>query len=286
MNAQHVDVAPVQGAEHLGPDHVIGPAGRRAPGCHVDDGVRLAHQRVHVVGGDQHRDLLLAGEPGQDSDDALLAAQVEVGERFVEQQQPGAADDGVRDHHPLLLAARQLPDPGVGVGLGVDRPQRLGGQVAPGRRGQREAEPVPVDPQRDHVAGAQRHVRVDGQLLRHVPDQPPAAAPRPGAAVQQDPAGRRGLQAEDDLQQGRLARAVGSDEPGELAGPDGEGDVAQDLPAAEPDADPLESQEVLPGLPRVTRHCLTRRCHYRCSVETLAVTALFRALTSASIQVW
>ena len=66
VNAQHVDVTPVQGAEHLGADHVLGPAGGRAPGGHVDDLVCLPHQRVQVVGGDQHRDLLLAGEPGED----------------------------------------------------------------------------------------------------------------------------------------------------------------------------------------------------------------------------
>ena len=47
----------------------------------------------------------------------------------------------------------------------------------------------------------------------------------------------------------------------------------QDLPAAQADADSVQLKELLPG-------------HHRCSVETLLVTALFRALTSASIQVW
>ena len=64
--------------------------------------------------------------------------------------------------------------------------------------------------------------------------------------------------------------------PGELTGRDGAGDVAQDLAAAQPDADPLQPQQAPPRLPG----------HHRCSVETLLVTALFRALTSASIHVW
>ena len=68
---------------------------------------------------------------------------------------------------------------------------------------------------------------------------------------------------------------------GELAGPDGERDIAQDFPAAEPDADPVQPQQFRPGL-----HCIRFHWHHRCSVETLAVTALSRALTSASIQDW
>ena len=119
--------------------------------------------------------------------------------------------------------------------------------------------------------GAQRHVLVDGQLLRYVPDQA-SAVPRLGTAVQQHPAlGRRG-EAEDDAEQGGLAGAVRADQAGELAGRYRERDAAEDLAAAESDAYVLQAQEVVV-------------CH-RCSVETLAVTALSRALTSAVIQVW
>ena len=76
------------------------------------------------------------------------------------------ADDGVRDHHPLLLAAGQFPDPGVGVGLGADRAERLVNKV---RRGKEAAEAPATHRhcEADQVGeGAQRHVGVDGQLLR------------------------------------------------------------------------------------------------------------------------
>ncbi len=45
------------------------------------------------------------GDPRQQSDDLLGAAQVEVRQRLVEQQQRRAADQRVRDQDPLLLAA-------------------------------------------------------------------------------------------------------------------------------------------------------------------------------------
>ena len=57
------------------------------------------------MGGDQNRDPLLGGDPGQQRDDLLRAAQVEVGERLVEQQQRRTADQRMRDQDPLLFAA-------------------------------------------------------------------------------------------------------------------------------------------------------------------------------------
>ena len=66
------------------------------------------------------------------------------------------------------------------------------------------------------------------------------------------------------------------DEPGELPGPDGKGDVAQDLLPAEPGAGSAQPQRLGSFLPGP----------HRCSVETLLVTALPRALISAVIQDW
>jgi hypothetical protein len=61
------------------------------------------------------------------------------------------------------------------------------------------------------------------------------------------------LQAQDDPEQGGLARAVRSDQAGELTGADAERDVVEDLPAAEPDTDVLQPEQV---------------GGHRCSVET------------------
>ena len=45
---------------------------------------------------------------------------VEVGERLVEQEDLGVADDGAADGHALALPARQLPRPAVEVGLELE----------------------------------------------------------------------------------------------------------------------------------------------------------------------
>ncbi len=113
---------------------------------------------------------MLAGELAEHGDDLLLAAQVEVGERLVEQEQLRPGDQRVRDQHALLLAAGQLADPCVGVLVRADIGQRRIDQLPALPRREGEPEPVPVKAERHHVAGAQRHVRVDDKLLRHVAD--------------------------------------------------------------------------------------------------------------------
>ena len=178
VHPDHVHVLAVQLAEHLGADHLVGgPAGGPAV-RHVHDPVHDRQQRVHVVGRDQHRDLLLAGDPAEQFDHVLLAGDVQVGQRLVEQEQPGTADQRVRDQHPLLLAAGQEAHPRVGEPVRAHGLQHLVDHAAaPGRR-QRDAEPLPVQSQADQVAGAQRHVRVEQDLLRDVADQRAAPGTR------------------------------------------------------------------------------------------------------------
>jgi hypothetical protein len=129
---------------------------------------------------------------------------------------------------------------------------------------------VAVQAEAHHVPYAERHVRLDAELLRHVPDRGVAVLPR-GAVEQYGAFGDR-LEAEDDLEQGGLARAVRPDEPGELAGTDAERDVFQYLAAAQPDTDVFQPEQVVSG--------------HRCSVDWCLLMALRRAWTSASIQDW
>ena len=89
VDAEHVDVLAVQGAEHLGADHLLGRAARRPARGDVDDTVHHRQQRVHLVRRDEHRDPLLPRDPGQQGDDLLLAADVQVGQWLVQEQQPG-----------------------------------------------------------------------------------------------------------------------------------------------------------------------------------------------------
>ena len=243
MHADHVDVLAVQPGEDLGLHHLVGVAHRDLARGHVDDPVHDRHQRVHVVRGEQDGDLLGPGQPGQHRDDALLAGDVQVGQRLVEQQQLRPADQGVRDHDPLLLAAGQLADPGVRVALRADGGEHVADQLAAGPGRQADTELVAVQAEAHHVPDPQRHVRLDGQLLRHVPDR--GVTGRAGVAVEQHRAAGDRLQAEDDPEQGGLARAVRPDEAGELAGADAERHVAEDLPAAEADADVLQPEQVV-----------------------------------------
>ena len=125
VHVEHVDVVAVEPGQHVGADHLLGRPGRRPATGQVDDAVHDRQERVHLVGGEQHRDPLLDGDAVQQRDDLLAGAQVEVGQGLVEKQQPGPGDEGVGDEHPLLFAAREVPDPGVGEALGVDRGKHL-----------------------------------------------------------------------------------------------------------------------------------------------------------------
>src|SRR5262249_21717251 len=146
-----------------------------------------------------------------------------------------------------------------------------------------------VKAERHDIAGPQRHVRVDHQLLRHVADAPLVAL-LPLPAVDEHLAARRLLQAEDDAEQRGLAGAVGTNETGELALADRERDPAKPRAAAQPYAYAVEREQIRAGHP--LRPCLLpcrflrHRCPHRRSVEAWPVTALRRACTSASIQLW
>ena len=87
MHVEHVDVVAVQAAEHVGADDLVGGAAGCPAAGEVDDAVHDRQQRVHLVRREQHRDALFGGDPVQQGDDLLAAAQVEVGKRLVEQQQ-------------------------------------------------------------------------------------------------------------------------------------------------------------------------------------------------------
>ena len=97
----------------------------RVPVEQVDGVGQHRQQRVEVVGDDHDRHVPLAVQVAEQPHDLLLVAQVEVGQRLVEQQQLGVVDDGLGDRHPLLLAAGELRHPAVGVVVGADPAQRL-----------------------------------------------------------------------------------------------------------------------------------------------------------------
>ena len=137
---------------------------------------------------------------------------IEVGERLVEQEDLGVANDRPADRDPLALAARE------GLRLAVEivgQPQHLGGaadalvDLAPAEAHVLESE--------SHVL-VHAHVRVERIGLEH--HGKPAVGGRnvrDALAVDQDVAAADLLEAGDDAQQRGLAAAGGADEHHELA---------------------------------------------------------------------
>ena len=101
-----------------------------------------------------------------------------------------------------------------------------------------------VDAQRDEVAGAQRQVGIERELLGHVADQRVAPAAR--RAADQHRAADRRRRAQDDPEQRRLAGAVGADQAGELARRAIEKSTSSSTwPAAETRADARDREDLL-----------------------------------------
>ena len=154
----------------------------------------------------------LVDEPG----DGALAGQVEREQGLVAQEDRGVAQQGLGDAQPLLLAAREQADRGVGVGGGAHRlrvrrrPRRF---VARAWRGSPQRWPSTPKRTRSRPRIGQR--AVEGLLLGHVAQRGVAAARR--RAVDAHRALGEGDEPEQHLEQGGLARAVGPEHGEELA---------------------------------------------------------------------
>ena len=132
------------------------------------------------------------------------------------------------------------------------------------------SEAVAVETECDQVPCSHRHVGVEDDLLRYIAQR--SAALTRIRPPDLDCALVSSLGAQDDPEQRGLAYPVGPDQPGELAGPDLEGDVVQHSLTAEGDRYPVDLED--------------RRDAHRCSVDVPWSTAAWIAATSASIQDW
>ena len=225
VHVQDVDVAAVQLAEHVRAHDLLGGAARGASGGEVDDAIHHRQQRVHLVGADQHRDLALVRDPREQRrrpPGRLRRSRLASGS--------SSSSSFGRPISAWAISTRccsppeSRPTRASAKSPGVDRVEHLLHERPAGARWQRDAQPVrrrgrgrrgrgraAACPGRAGTSAGRS--RSAGCVTR------PAGAPvfDRAAAVDQHPPGAGGLQAEDHPEQRRLAGAVRSDQPGELA---------------------------------------------------------------------
>ena len=238
MHPDYVHVLAIQLAEDLGPHHLGGgPAGRPAR-RQVDEAVHDRQQRVHVVRRDEHRDLLVPGDLAEQFDHILLAGDVQVGQRLVEQEQPGPADQRVGDQYPLLLAAgQQLPTRASPKRSAPTAPSisstccaRAGRTAAACRAA---ARPVPGRPGRGRAAACPGRA---GSSAGRSRSAKPCRAPRPGPPPARCPptaACRPRMTRSSVVFPAPFEPIRPVNSPGRRR----EADVVEDLPAGQPQAD-------------------------------------------------
>ena len=119
---------------------------------------------------------------------------------------------------------------------------RLCRAILPGAAGGAEEDGAPLGGECEEVEHRDRHVRVQGKPLRHVPDAGGALAVLRRAA-ETDFSRVRHL-AQDREEQGGLSRAVGADQGGDLPAPDVGVDPRKDLHPSLPDGQVADLERV------------------------------------------
>ena len=179
-----------------------------------DDAVGNVEHQVEVLLHHQQRQLVALAQADQDLADLLHDRRLDAFGRFVEQQQPRHRHQRAAEREDLLLAAGQRPalaieqraQPRQRVDHALDRAGLdLAGVRAPGQA----------------QVFDRGEARQDASALRHITHAESAALvslhARDVDAVHRHPAGRRGHQPEQRLQQGGLADAVVTDDAHGLA---------------------------------------------------------------------
>ena len=185
----------------------------------------------------------------------MARGRVQSRRRLVEEEDPGAAEDGHGQVEAAALAAGQGPHADAGAAGEVHELEGLG-------HGARVGEGP-----RPHAQGlGDREGLGEAGLLEHDaragPDEGPVA--HRVAAQDADRARRRGGDALDDLDQGGLARAVGAEDRDELSARDGEADPGDGGEGAAPPAvgarhvDSLDHGHLVLLMPVPSSPCGTR----------------------------
>jgi hypothetical protein len=169
------------------------------------------------VRGQHDADLILGDRFHQALQELPAGQRVESGHRLVEDEQPGPLGQRHRESElgPLPAGQRPGPLPGVQAELPDPPPRQV-------------TVPARVEPGAETEMVGDRHPGVDRGVLGDEAD--PGQLRRPGRralAEDGDRASGRQQHPGRQAQQGGLARAVGADEPGDVAFGDGQRAVAQ-----------------------------------------------------------
>jgi hypothetical protein len=232
------------------------------------DVVGQAHHRFHVVVDQQHGGAAFGDDAADQRRHLPPFVRVHARHRLVEQQQPRAHHQGARQFHTLLHAIRKAADRPVADRAEVEEIDDLG--IDP--RGQRRLlAPRRAEPRRCREAvGAQFGVRPELDVLEHrhaleqrdVLEGAGDAAARAAVGGQGEQvvagephrAGRGPVETRDDVEQRRLAGAVGADDGGDPVGYRARRHLRKGRKPAEGERDTLDLQQ----LARLCRHAAAR----------------------------
>ena len=193
-------------------EHLVGRAGGQQAAGQQHDDVRAAGL-AEVVGRQDDRGAD-RGHLVDEVEDALLAGQVEAGDRLVEQQQVRLRREGLGHQHPLALPPGQIAERTLAQRLDVESAGGGGDGVPIVGVQPPEQPPAAEATHPQHVLHAEGHPAVLVLLLRDERDA--------GARRQRDAPVRRPNESGEQPEQRALAAAVGADEGGGRAPTDGQ----------------------------------------------------------------
>ena len=199
-------------------------------------GVGRGHHQVKIVRHQEDPATAPVADIGDEPVEIALAGEVHPGQRLVEHQEPGLAQQGPREQHALHLSAGDLGQRIAENRIGADLVEHPLERPARGRRAKRH-----------EAFHRHRQNRIALHVLRHVADAQ-AWAPQHLAAI--------GFHdAQDHADQRRFAGAVEPDQGDDF--PDADGDIhrVEYGPAAEAQADAARLDERR-GLGRIVGGCI------------------------------
>ena len=226
-----------------GAAHLLDPAL-----VHHDDAVGDLERLLLVVRHEDAREPDLVVEAPQPAPQLLAHLRVEGAEGLVEEEDPRLDGEGAGEGHALPLAPGELGRQAVGEPVELDELEELR-HLLPDLRLARPGGPRPhAQPEGDVLEDA--HVTEERVVLEDEADAAPAhVLPRLVLSLEEDLPGVGPLEAGDDPQEARLARARRAEEGHELPRRDVEAHVVHGDEVAEPlgDATDLDAHAASPA---------------------------------------